>query len=100
MAVVVAHLLASQARTLGLSINLNANEYVFSLPHHDAPTARAFVSKIVQALGNYWCNCGIATYRLDGTDGESLFKRARQLCRESASDNATASSPGFARSAS
>ncbi len=100
MAVEVAHLLVSQAKTIGQQFNLNSNEYVFTLPAHNQEMAHAFVSKLVQALGNYWCNCGIATYRVDGTDGESLFRRARQLCRESASDNSTPGPRGFARSAS
>ncbi len=91
LAVDVAKLLAGQARTVGQPLNLNQNQYVFSLPGQGRANAAAFVSKLVQAMGTYWCNCGIAIYPKDGTSAQALYDRARQICEGSESDGSEAS---------
>lgn len=80
MAVDVAELLASQSKTIGATLNLSLNEYVFSLPQHDRAAAHAFMRKLLLGLGKYWCHCGIAEYPTDGTDAESVFQKARERC--------------------
>jgi hypothetical protein len=44
------------------------------------------VSKVVQALGNYWCHFGVAVYPNDATSANSLIERAREKCEESRQD--------------
>ncbi len=62
---------------------LNQNQYVFSLPGQGSASSKAFVSKLVQAMGNYWCNCGIAVFSKDGTSAQALYDQARQFCHDS-----------------
>lgn len=79
----VANLLAGQAKTIGQPLNINQNQYVLSLPGQGRASATAFVSKLVQAMGNYWCNCGIAIYPKDGTSAQALYDEARRICEGS-----------------
>ena len=79
----IAKLFAGQAKTIGQPLNIKQNQYVFSLPGQGRGNSRAFVSKLVQALGSYWCNCGIAIYPQDGTSAQELYDEAQQLCEES-----------------
>ncbi len=83
MALDVAELLASQSKTIGASLNLNVNEYVFTIPHQDLTGARGFMRKLLLGLGRYWCHCGIAEYPKDGSDAEAIFKKARDRCEAS-----------------
>ena len=83
MATDVAELLASQSKTIGASLSLTMNEYVFSLPHHTKAQAHEFMRKLVLGLGKYWCHCGIAEYPKDASDAEKLYGRARALCEAS-----------------
>jgi hypothetical protein len=76
----VAELLASQSKTLGASLSLTLNEYVFSLPNHDKAKAHEFMRKLVLGLGKYYCHCGIAEYPKEAADAEKLYDRARALC--------------------
>ena len=80
MATDVAELLAGQAKTIGASLSLTLNEYVFSLPHHDKAKAHEFMRKLILGLGKYWCHCGIAEYPKEAADAEKLYDRARALC--------------------
>jgi hypothetical protein len=80
MATDVAELLASQSRTIGASVSLTMNEYVFSLPHHDKAKAHEFMRKLVLGLGKYWVHCGIAEYPKEVNDADALYSRARALC--------------------
>ncbi len=88
LAAEVAKLLADQAKTVGQPLNLDQSQYVFSLPGQGRASSAAFVSKLVRAMGNYWCNCGIAIYPKDGTSAQALFDRARQICEESGPERA------------
>ena len=83
MALDVAELLGGQATTIGHSLDLSLNEYVFTIPHHSKSEGRAFLSKLILGLGRYWCHCGIVEYPTEGTDAEALFARARELCEAS-----------------
>jgi hypothetical protein len=83
MALDVAELLGGQANTIGHSLDLSLNEYVFTIPHHSKSEGRAFLSKLILGLGRYWCHCGIVEYPADVTDAEGLFARARALCEAS-----------------
>jgi hypothetical protein len=49
------------------------------------------VSKVVQALGNYWCHFGTAVYPADGTSAESLVRFVRQAVEESREGKASKS---------
>lgn len=82
MALDVAELLASQAKTIGSSLDVNLNEYVFTIPQGKAG-AHGFVRKLILGLGKYWCHCGIVEYPRDAMDAEALFKQARGLCEAS-----------------
>jgi hypothetical protein len=80
MATDVAELLASQSRTIGASLSLTMNEYVFTIPNHDKAKAHDFMRKLVLGLGKYWVHCGIAEYPKEAANGEELYERARALC--------------------
>jgi len=83
MATDVAELLASQARTIGASLSLTMNEYVFTLPGHDKAKAHDFMRKLVLGLGKYWVHCGITDYPKEVSDADRLYQRARDLCEAS-----------------
>lgn len=83
MATDVAELLGSQSKTIGASLDLNLNEYVFTLPHLDRAGAHAFMRKMLLGLGKYWCHCGIAEYPKDGGDAEAVFAKAQARCEAS-----------------
>ena len=82
----MAHLVTSQSKTVGYWLSVGPTEFVFSLPHANQAQAKDFVSKLVQALGDYWCHYGIAVYPRDATEAEALVRRARQQCEESRRD--------------
>jgi hypothetical protein len=78
-----ARLASDQNKTISHALNVGESEYVMSLPHMDGAEAKAFVSKVVQALGNYWCHFGTAIYPVDGTTADALVKSARKSVEES-----------------
>ncbi len=78
-----AKLASGQNKTISNTLSVSESEYVLSLPNTDSMEAKAFVSKVVQSLGNYWCHFGAAVYPADGTSAESLVRYARQAVEES-----------------
>jgi hypothetical protein len=78
-----ATLASGQHKTISHTLSVSEAEYVMSLPQTDAVEAKAFVSKVVQALGNYWCHFGVAVYPVDGTTAEALIRHARDAVDES-----------------
>lgn len=74
---------AGQNKTISHTLSVSESEYVMSLPSTDATETKAFVSKVVQSLGNYWCHFGIAIYPADATSAEGLVAYARQAVEES-----------------
>ena len=79
----LAKLVATQSQTISLAASVGPTEIVFSLPGANAKGAQSFVSKLVQALGNYWCHYGIAVYPGEATSAESLLRLARDNCEAS-----------------
>jgi hypothetical protein len=79
----IAHLAVSHGRMISLPLNVGPSEYVFCLPHANHEEGRDFLSKLVRALGDYWCHYGLAVYPEHGTDAESLFLSARRQTEES-----------------
>jgi hypothetical protein len=79
----MAHIAASQSKTVSLCLQLDETQFVFSLPASDRKTAHDFLARIVQALGGYWCHCGLAVYPDDASDAETLFEEARADCEAS-----------------
>jgi hypothetical protein len=61
-------------------------EYAFVLPGMDSVAAKDFVSRLVSALGSYWCHYGVAVYPEDASSGEALLEHARELCNGSLSE--------------
>jgi hypothetical protein len=82
----LAHIAADHARLISVPLSTGETEVMFSLPNVDAKGAKAFVSNLVQGLGKYWCHFGVVTYPEDGTEGETLFNRAREACDMSRQD--------------
>lgn len=89
MGVEIARLVAGQAKVISRTVAVGDNEFVLSLPKTEHEEARKFVSKLVNALGEYWCDYGIATFPTHATNSEDLYKRARELCQESRSQSPT-----------
>jgi GGDEF domain-containing protein len=89
MGVEIARLVAGQAKVISRTVAVGDNEFVFSLPKTEHEEARKFVSKLINALGEYWCDYGIATFPTHATNAEDLYKRARELCQESRSQSPT-----------
>lgn len=79
----MAYIAASHPKTISRPVSVGPTEFLYSLPRLDENEAKAFVSKVVQALGDYWCHFGIAVYPNDATDAESLIERALDACEES-----------------
>ena len=82
----LAQIAANHVKTISRPLSVGPTEFLLSLPHASQDDAKAFVSKVVQALGNYWCHFGIAVYPKDATDASSLIDRAREACEESRRD--------------
>jgi GGDEF domain-containing protein len=78
-----ARIASDHHRTISNALSVSESEYVLSLPMTSAVEAKAFVSLVVQALGNYWCHFGLAVYPADGTSAEGLVKAARAAVQES-----------------
>ena len=74
---------ANHAKTISRPVSVGPTEFLYSLPRTDQEEAKAFVSKVIQALGDYWCHFGVAVYPNDATDAESLIERALDACEES-----------------
>lgn len=91
-----AKIASNHFKTISNSLSMSENEYVMSLPMTDAAETKAFVSKVVQSLGNYWCHFGIAAYPEDGTSAESLIKAARDAVNESREGKSRSKSPAVA----
>jgi hypothetical protein len=91
-----ATLASGQHKTISQTLSVSESEYVMSLPHTDAAEAKAFVSKVVQALGNYWCHFGTAVYPVDGTTAEVLVQHARKTVEESREGRNSSRSPAVA----
>ena len=81
----VAQLVAGQI-TISRKLCVGENEFVFSLPHSGEKAAKLFVSEMVQALGEYWCHFGIATFPVQATSADELYSHARALCQASRED--------------
>ena len=79
----MAHLAVSHARTLTTPSAIGAAEYAFILPGADSQAAKALVSALTNALGDYWCTFGIASYPEDDADAETLLDQAREQCHGS-----------------
>ena len=79
----VAKLVSGQAQLVTQAVNVGPTEYVFCLANYDGAAARDFASKLIRALGDYWCHHGIAVYPADATNGQALFDQARAKCEES-----------------
>jgi hypothetical protein len=86
-----ARLASDHFKTISHTLSMSESEYVMSLPETGGADAKAFVSKVVQALGNYWCHFGTAVYPADGTSAESLVRYARQAVEESREGKASKS---------
>ena len=71
---------SQQWKIIGQPLAVSENEYVFSLPASTADEAKLFVREVVQALGDYWCHFGVATFPRHATDAEGLVERAREAC--------------------
>lgn len=82
----LAHIAANQVKTISHPLSVGPTEFVFSLPDTNLKDAKAFVSKVVQSLGDYWCHFGLAAYPTDATEPEGLFNYARQQCEDSRQD--------------
>ena len=76
----MAHLAVNHQDVLKFPNSLETLEYAFCLPGMDSFTARDMVSRLVTALGNYWCYYGVAVYPEDASTGEALLEHARTLC--------------------
>ena len=96
IAVEFARLTSNQAKIISHTLSVSESEYVMSLPHTTGTDAKAFVSTVVQALGNYWCHFGVAVYPADGTTAESLVRYARQAVEESRSGKSASRSHAVA----
>jgi len=79
----IAELASNQHKTISQPFHVAESEFVFSLPYCEAGESKAFVSKVVQGLGDYWCHFGIARYPDDATDADSLVAKAREACEAS-----------------
>jgi hypothetical protein len=76
----MANLASHHVKTISLPLHAGPTEYAFCLPHSNAEETNDFVSKLVRALGDYWCHFGTAVYPEDGSDAESLFNHAKLEC--------------------
>jgi GGDEF domain-containing protein len=79
----IARLSVHHGQVLTSAHSVSDTEFVFGLADSDKRAAKAFLSKVVQAMGDYWCHYGIATYPEDGTDAQTLFDYALRNCDES-----------------
>jgi hypothetical protein len=79
----IAHIAADHVRTISVPLSTGETEFMFCMPNVDAKGAKAFLSNLVQSLGSYWCHSGVVTYPEDGTDSETLFNKAREVCEMS-----------------
>ena len=79
----MARLASDHAALIALPLQVGATEYVFCLPHSDREATDDFVSKLVRALGDYWCHYGVALYPDDASSEEALVDYARRECDES-----------------
>ena len=79
----VANLASQHTQTISLPLHTGPSEYAFVLPHSERDAADDFASKLVRALGDYWCHFGVAVYPDDGSNAEELFDYAREECDES-----------------
>lgn len=77
LAVEVATLASNHAKTIGLCLQVDDTEFAFALPNSDRKAAKDFLAKVVQAMGDYWCNCGLAVYPENGGDAQALLEYAR-----------------------
>jgi hypothetical protein len=62
LSVEVARLIVSQQGTINAALNIGETEFMLVLPTSDRRAAKAFISKVVQAMGDYWCHYGLAVY--------------------------------------
>lgn len=83
LSVEVARLIVNQHSTIGAALNIGESEFMLVLPGSDRRAAKAFVSKVVQAMGDYWCHYGLAVYPEDATDAQALFEFALNECEGS-----------------
>jgi hypothetical protein len=79
----VAQLASKQSKTISLALQTGETEFAFALPHADRNEAKPYISKLISALGEYWCHYGLSVYPEDATDAEGLLNIARESCQES-----------------
>lgn len=72
----MAELANRQARVIRLAYSPAATRFSFLLKDGDVRSVRAFTSEVVQALGDYWCVYGLATYPEDATEALPLYEAA------------------------
>ncbi len=73
----MATMAANHAQTMTMPSAISAQEYAFLLPGTDRDEAKARIAPLLNPLGGYWCQFGIAVYPDDGTDAEALVHIAR-----------------------
>ena len=79
----IAEIASNHNKTISNTLSMSESEYVMALPHTSAAEAKAFLSNLVQSLGNYWCHFGTASYPNDGTTADGLVRFARESVEES-----------------
>jgi hypothetical protein len=77
LAIDAATLASNHSKTISLGLQVDDTEFAFVLPACDRKAAKDFLSKLLQAMGNYWCNCGLAVYPENGSNEEALLTYAR-----------------------
>jgi hypothetical protein len=78
----VANMAASLAKTMTMPNAIGPLEYGFLLPDTSRAEARSRVAPLLNPLGNYWCEFGIAEYPTDGDEAEELLQIARREIEE------------------
>jgi hypothetical protein len=79
----MAQMAANHASTMTMPSAIGPQEYAFLLPETDRAAARARVTPLLNPLGDYWCDFGIAVYPDDSTEAESLVHIARDQVESS-----------------
>lgn len=74
----VAKMASNHSKSMAMPNAIGPLEYAFILPESDRDEARSRVAPLLNPLGDYWCEFGIACYPRDGTEAESLVTTARK----------------------
>jgi hypothetical protein len=73
----VARLMSNQAQAVEVPSVIGPGEYALFMQETNRKTAVAFAGTLVKALGDYWCDCGVASFPEDATDASGLLAFAR-----------------------